>query len=100
MRDLTTIAAIEGEKRKQLQDVRLALRNRRDGLLTDEQIEAKLLDELAALEQDAVEAFARTRTVGLPVAASAVEPVSAEDDFWGQGGARIPIEIVDGQQPS
>lgn len=74
-RDLTTIAAVEGEKRRQLRDVRLANVNRRSELERGESEEAGLMLEIDQLEAEARAAFDRTRSAGFP---EAPEPTSLE----------------------
>lgn len=65
MRDLTTIAAVEQETRKQLKDLRLAMRNKRDSLARDEAEEATLLERAEELQREALACFEATRAAGL-----------------------------------
>lgn len=70
---------MEGELRKQLRDLRLSIRNKRHSLAADESGEAKLLERLDELSQDAEEAFGRTRNIGLPEEAIEDEAPTVEE---------------------
>lgn len=99
-RDLTTIAAVEGEKRRQLRDVRLANVNRRAELERGENEEAGLMLEINQLETEALVAFERTRSAGLP---EAPEPTLHEppEPFGHDPGSTFwngkPVEAHEGK---
>lgn len=61
MKDLATISHETSSVKRELEAVRLSIRNREAGLETDRATEAKLLEKLAALESDAKAVFSGIR---------------------------------------
>ena len=92
-RDLSTIAAIEQEVRKQLRDLRLSIANKRYSLDRDENEERGLLDKLNELQKDADAAFARTRAIGADENVESAVPESVAFDADVTAATTVSVSV-------